>query len=174
MKKINFCILLTLFVFCTNLYVSAQVDKRVRTSIEFALISYYNTRGAEVFSKPQYKNKAYIIGFAIRINSVGKVDSVMFTNQTSSLDSIVSFNSIRKEIFNHRYKFTAEAFSNYRNTVFVGLALVRKDWEHSIENLAEFDKNFYNAVPNIEQLSKGKNVIFLPTFSMVQMRGSHN
>ena len=166
MKNPILSILLILFSISD---VCAQNEKAVRTKIEYALISYYNTRCAEIFFQSHYKNNAYIIGFAISVNNVGKVDSVLFTNRTPALDSIVSFNSIKKLFI--KGPFASEAFLKYKNTVFVGMALIRKDFDYSIDNLDEFDKNFLNAVPNIEKISKGKAVQFLPTFSMVQVRG---
>jgi len=175
MKKSRFMLLFVLIFSAMN--GNAQTEKQIRNKIELALISYYNISGREVFSLPKYRNKAYTFGFAISLNQIGKIDTVIFTNQTKILDSLISFKSIVKRLKADEYVFT-----NQKNTIFVGIALVRKNWENTIDNfydgyhrridpeLADFNQYFYNIIPDIGKISHSKNVKLLPAFSLVQVQ----
>lgn len=156
----------------------AQTEKQIRTKVERAISLYYDTYGREVFSLPKYKNKAYIFGFAISINQKGKIDTIVFSNKTKLLDSLVSFKNIVKRLTSDEY-----VFANEKNTIFVGFALVRKSRDITIDNLyddyhrrvnpdlADFDQYFYNTVPDIDKISHSKNIKLLPAISLVQVEG---
>ncbi|MCZ4244562.1 hypothetical protein [Pedobacter punctiformis] len=179
MKKIQYMLILFSFILLAKSSI-AQTEKQIRNKIERALASYYDTYGRELFSRPQYKNKAYTFGFAISINKKGKIDTIIFSNKTKSLDSLISFKSIAKQL-----KVSEDIFANDKNTVFVGIALVRREWDNSIDNfydsyyrhsnpeLAGFDQYFYNLIPNIENISYSKSIRLLPAFSLVQMQPKH-
>jgi len=179
MNKIIKILLLVSFVLLDKTCL-AQMNEQSGKNIQRALALYYDTYGRDIFSLPRYKNKAYTFGFAISINQKGKIDTIIFSNKTKALDSLVSFKNIDKEL-----KANQNTFDLKKNTIVVGIVLVRKSWETNIDNLydnyhrrinpdlADFDQYFYNLIPNIEKISKMKSIRLLPSISLVQMPPKH-
>jgi hypothetical protein len=145
-----------------------------RHQIEGAMLSYYNTYGREYFSL-SLKNKAFAFGFVIGVNKNGKVDTVIFTNQTKKLDSLVSFETMRKKI--KRLK----GFETSKNTAIVGVVLIRRERDSAITNfydhymrrqykeIQDFDQYFTGMIPTIPSYLEGRKIILLPAFGFVQV-----
>lgn len=155
----------------------SQVTQLLKSRIELALISYYNAQGSGISDLPRYKNKAFCFGFSIFVSQKGNIDSVTFTNKSKALDSLISFKSIE-----NRIRAQEDLFLGHKNSIMVGIALVRNHEDTKIENLydnvikrlnpelVDFDSNFYKMLPIIAD-SDPRKVHILPAFSLVQIRG---
>lgn len=165
MEKIKTILIISILLFATKTH--AQSEKAIKIQIERSIASYFNTQGSEFFEKAPYKNSAFTFGIAISINKNGVIDSILYSNKTALLDSIVSFTRIAEML---KDKKIMKVFSNHKNTVFLSVVLLRKSWEHSIENLEDFDSYFYNMIPNIDMISRLKKIRVLPAITMVQGR----
>ena len=173
---LNKFILLTLLVL-SSLTGWSQVTDLLKSRIELALISYYNAQGSIISDLPIYKNKAFSFGFSIFINQRGKIDSITFTNKSKTLDSLISFGNIEKRI-----RTQEDLFLGHKNSIMVGIALVRNHEDTKIENLydnivkgsnpalVDFDNSFYKMLPFIPDKDPRK-IYLLPAFSLVQVRG---
>ena len=156
--------------------VRAQINAKSNSEIELALISYYNTYGGEIYRLPSFKEKAFIYGFAIGINKTGKVDTVIFSNQTKKLDSLVSFKTIRQQLTK------VSGFDQFKNTIIVGLVLIRREQDSAITNFydpytrskhdekQDFDQYFLGITPDIPDHMKNRKLILLPSFGLVQVK----
>lgn len=140
----------------------------------------YYAPGHDLFSNIRFKDKAFTFGIAISINKLGKVDSVIFTNENKLLDSIVSFKYMKRQLMKENAMFVP-----YKSTVLVTVVLVRRGWDKQIGNfydnyyknknpdLSDFDENLLNLLPNIEKISTAKKVKLLPTINFVQPRAKY-
>lgn len=144
---------------------AAQNEKVIKMQIERSIANYFNTEGSEVFEKVAFKNSAFTFGIAININQYGQIDSVIFSNKTPLLDSIVCFKRITEML---KSKKIMEVFSGHKNTIILSIVLLRKSWEDSIENIKEFDVYFRNMIPNLEGLGSSKKIKILPAITMIQ------
>ena len=148
-------------------------------SLRIRNIIYY-APGHELFSSKNNENKAFTFGMAISINEFGKVDTVIFTNTTKSLDSIVSFKYMTKQL-----KKEKTIFNPYKNTILVTVVLVRRGWDKHISNfydyfyknkypeLSDFDENFFSVLPNIDAISRSKKVKLFPSINFVQPKAGY-
>ncbi|MEJ5996603.1 hypothetical protein WG904_19400 [Pedobacter sp. Du54] len=151
--------------------IQAQTKHKVYYTIERAL---QYPQGMERYGSIQYKNKGYVFGFAISINKLGVIDTVLFSNRTKFLDSLVCFDLVEK-----RLKQDCKEFSKFMNTVLVGAVLVRRGWDSTIDNLQDtyqkskarqredFDSYFNGMIPDIDEISKTKFVKLLPSFLLI-------
>lgn len=123
---------------------------------------------------PEYFQKGFVFGLAVSVNDKGMVDSVVFTNQTKTLDSLVLFKRASEN-----FKKDKKSFLGHKNTVFVTLVLVRRGYDDAITNfpdafqkkryseLINFDDYFINAMPDVSGLSLKKKVVVIPTIPLV-------
>jgi hypothetical protein len=128
-----------------------------------------------IFDDERYKNVGFTFGVAVCINAQGRVDSVIFSNRTKTLDSLVMFKRVSDQL-----KSDKTTFLSHKNSVLVSLVLLRRSWDESISNFADrsqrewnpdrtnFDDYFNKAMPDIGSLSEKRKVKLLPTFSLVQ------
>ncbi|MGV3547211.1 MAG: hypothetical protein ACO1N4_09125 [Pedobacter sp.] len=168
---------LALFLFMILGYqlAKAQLNEEINNRIERALLSYFNTYGRENYGLPSFREKAYTFGFIISINKTGKVDAVIFSNQTKKLDSLVSFTAIEKGIKQ------ISGLETHKNTNMIGLVLIRRKQDNAITNFydaymrrqynekQDFDEYFMTMIPSIPKKLNFRKTQLLPTFTLVQM-----
>ena len=127
----------------------------------------------DIIQHQQYKNKAFVFGIAVCVNNLGMVDSLIFTNRTKTLDTLMLFDWITKELKKDQISFVA-----HKNTILVSVALVRRGWDSTIDNFynsnsnekTDFDEYFYNILPNVDGVKGGRRVKLLPSIGLVQVK----
>lgn len=162
-----------LFILLLNFNRTSAQQKELHHQVERALrnATAYN---AAIDLSPQYQQKGFVFGLAIRINAQGRADSVLFTNRTNILDSLVLFKSVTENL-----KKDKKSFLNYKNSVLVSLVLVRRGYDPAISNFPDafqrsyspenisFDEYFAKAMPDVGRLSANKKIILLPTINLI-------
>jgi hypothetical protein len=100
---------------------------------------------------------------------------VIFTNQTKKLDSLVSFETMRRKLKK------IDGFETAKNTAIVGLVLIRRERDSAITNfydyymrrqnkeIQDFDQYFIGMIPTIPPYLEGRKIILLPAFGFVQV-----
>jgi len=164
-KALN--IILLIFISIYGNVVFAQKEKVINIQIERSIASYFNTEGSEIFENATYKNRAFTFSIAISVNQNGVIDTILFSNKTPMLDSIVSFKRITEML---KSKKIMAVFSNHKNTVLLSTILLRKSWEYRIENVEEFDSYFNKLIPNLDAIGRLKKIKVLPAITMIQVR----
>ena len=170
MKTYTSILFLLLFLSFNN---AIAQQNEVHDQIQKSLIdaTAYN---AIIDLSPQYRQKGFVFGVALSVNAQGRVDSVIFTNRTKILDSLVLFKRATEML-----KKDKKSFLGHKNTVLVSLVLVRREYDSSISNfpddfqkkryteLINFDDYFKNAMPDINGISIKKRIVLLPTMTLI-------
>lgn len=160
------------FLFLSFNYSAMAQQSGIHAKIERLLVEARPYNELADFS-PQYFQKGFVFGLAVSVNGQGRVDSVLFTNRTKILDSLMLFKRTTEN-----FKKDKKSFLHHKNTVFVTLVLVRRDYDAAISNfpdafqkqryteLINFDDYFMNAMPDISTISIKKKVVLLPTTNL--------
>jgi hypothetical protein len=170
MKTLILTLLWLLFLSFTS--VMAQ-QNAMHAKIEKSLLNAGAYNGFIELS-PEYFQKGFVFGLAVSVNAQGRVDSVLFTNRTKILDSLVLFKRAGEN-----FKKDKKSFLGHKNTVFVTLVLVRRGYDAAISNfpdafqkkryteLINFDDYFINAMPDVSGLSIKKRIVVIPTIGLI-------
>ncbi|MBB5624123.1 hypothetical protein HDE69_005220 [Pedobacter cryoconitis] len=118
--------------------------------------------GAIPFDNLPKEKQAILFSIIVKIDNLGKVDKVEFTNPSNHSDSLIRYTQVTNEIKRDK----KNIFRQYKNFIYVLPILITKDGNSNILITPEFLADFEKLIPKKDQFDKSKCLNITRTYSL--------
>ncbi|MBB6274087.1 hypothetical protein HDF26_004560 [Pedobacter cryoconitis] len=120
------------------------------------------SEGAIPFDKLPKEKQAILFSIVVKIDNLGKVENVEFTNPSNHADSLIRYTQVTNEIKRDK----KNILKQYKNSIYVLPILITKDGNNNILITPEFLADFEKLIPKKDQFDKSKSLNITRTYSI--------
>lgn len=127
--------------------------------IYLAITNGISGQGALPFADLPKEKQAILFSIIVKIDNLGKVDGVEFTNPSNHIDSLVRYKQVSDEIKRDKQS----VFKKNKNTIYVLPILITKWGNSNLLITPEFIADFEKLIPKKTQFDKSRSLNIMPT-----------